>query len=185
MQFSDYDIGLLNWLNHHLIPHSVPVLRIISYTTTFISIAVVLMVLITSIVSKSKTIRIKFFVLVSLLILVAIISQGLKTLIFRERPFKTYSFIEKLSEGGDSSFPSGHTLEAFAMATALSLSFSKKKIIIPVYLWAMLVAYSRMALGVHYPSDVLAGIIIGTFIGWTVPWIFNRFTPRGKINNTV
>jgi undecaprenyl-diphosphatase len=71
------------------------------------------------------------------------------------------------------------------MATALSLSFSKKKIIIPVYLWAMLVAYSRMALGVHYPSDVLAGIIIGTFIGWTVPWIFNRFTLRGKINNTV
>jgi len=183
MHFSGFDISLLSWLNHHLIPYSVPVLRIISYTTTFISIALVLMVLITSIVKKSRSIRKQFFVLASVLILVAIVSQGLKTFIYRERPFKTYLFIEKLSEGGGSSFPSGHTLEAFAMATSLSLLFAKKKIVIPVYLWAMLVAYSRMALGVHYPSDVLAGVIIGSFIGWSVPWIFNRFTTNRKINN--
>jgi membrane-associated phospholipid phosphatase len=183
MFFSGFDIALLNWLNHHLIPHSVPVLRIISYTTTFISIALVLIVLIISIVKRSKSISKRFFILVAVLILVAITSQGLKTLFYRERPFTTYPLIEKLSEGGGSSFPSGHTLEAFAMATALSLLFSKKKIVIPVYLWAILVAYSRMALGVHYPSDVLAGIIIGTFIGWIVPWVFNRFNSRGKINN--
>ncbi len=183
MHFSGFDIALLNWLNHHLIPHSVPVLRIISYTTTFISIAIVLMLLIISIVKRSKSIRKQFFVLASVLILVAVVSQGLKIFFYRERPFKIYPFIEKLSEGGDSSFPSGHTLEAFAIAAALSLLFSKKKIVISVYLWAMLVAYSRMALGVHYPSDVLAGVIIGTFIGWSVPWIFNRFISRGKINN--
>lgn len=181
--FSASDITSLNWLNHHLIPHSIKVLRIISYTTTYISVALVLMVLITSIVKKSKSIYKQFFVLASVLILVAIISQGLKTFIYRERPFTTHPFIEKLSEGGDSSFPSGHTMEAFAVAAVLSLLFSKKKIVIPVYLWAMLVAYSRMALGVHYPSDVLAGVIIGTFIGLSVLWIFYRFTSRGNINN--
>jgi len=180
MHFSGFDITILNWLNHHLIPHSVPVLRIISYTTTYISIAAVLIVLIISIVKRSKSIRIQFFVLSSVLILVAVASQGLKTFVYRDRPFTTYPFIEKLSEGGGSSFPSGHTLEAFAIATALSLLFVKKKIVIPVILWAMLVAYSRMALGVHYPSDILAGIIIGTFIGWSVPWCFNRFNSRGK-----
>jgi undecaprenyl-diphosphatase len=74
-------------------------------------------------------------------------------------------------------------MEAFAMAAALSLLFSKKTIVIPVYFWAILVAYSRMALGVHYPSDVLAGVLFGTFIGILIPRIFNRLNPKGKINN--
>jgi undecaprenyl-diphosphatase len=180
MQLSINDIGLLNWLNHNLIPHSVPVLRLISYSTTFISITLVLIGILTSLVKKSKLLLKQFIVLASVLVLVAIISQGLKTFIYRDRPFTTHPFIEKLSEGGDSSFPSGHTIEVFAMAGALSLLFRKKEIVIPVYLWAMLVAYSRMALGVHYPSDVLAGIIIGTFIGWGVTWYYIRFIQKSK-----
>jgi undecaprenyl-diphosphatase len=178
-----YDIAILNWLNSHTIPYSVPVLQFISYSTTFISISLVLIVLVTSIVKKSKPLLKQFYILAVVLILVAIFSQGLKALIFRERPFVTHSFIEKLSDAGSSSFPSGHTLEAFAIAAALSLSFPRKKIVIPVYIWATLVAYSRMALGVHYPSDILAGIVIGTFIGWIVPWIFKRFSSTDKINN--
>lgn len=169
-----YDITVLNWLHSHLIPQAIPVLQIISDTTTFVSIAMVLLVLIISIAKRSKHIRMKFFMLIGVLLLVTIVSQGLKALIDRDRPFTTYPYIEKLSTGGDSSFPSGHTLEAFAVATALSLLFSRKKIIVPVYVWAMLVAYSRMALGVHYPSDVLAGIMIGALIGWVVPWAFVR-----------
>ena len=174
MLFSTYDISLLNWLHSHLIPHSVPVLQIISDTTTMVSIAMVILVVIISLAKKSKPLRMKFFMLVTVLLLVTAVTQGLKALIDRDRPFTTYPYIEKLSSGGDSSFPSGHTLEAFAVAAAISLLFSKKKIIIPVYTWAMLVAYSRMALGVHYPTDVLAGIVIGTLIGWVVPWVFGR-----------
>ena len=174
MLFSTYDITLLNWLHSHLIPHSVPVLQVISDTTTMVSIALVILVVILSLVKKSKPLRMKFFMLVTILLLVTAATQGLKALIDRDRPFTTYPYIEKLSSGGDSSFPSGHTLEAFAVAAAISLLFSKKKIIIPVYAWAILVAYSRMALGVHYPTDVLAGIVIGTLIGWVVPWVFGR-----------
>jgi membrane-associated phospholipid phosphatase len=183
MPFSGYDIAILTWINHHLIPDSVPFLRMISFTTSYISIAVILTVMITSIVKRSKSIRNRFLILASVLILVAVISQGVKTFISRARPFTTHSFIEKLSEGGDSSFPSGHTAEAFAIAASLSLLFVKKKIIIPVFSWAVLVAYSRMALGVHYPSDVLGGMLIGTFIGLGIPWIFYRFTSRKDINN--
>jgi membrane-associated phospholipid phosphatase len=175
------DITILNWLHSHTILYSIPVLQFISYTTTFFSIAIALMVIITAYVKKSKAIMKQFFILAVVLIFVLIVSQGLKALIFRERPFVTHPSIEKLSEAGSSSFPSGHTLEAFALAAALTFLFSKKKITIPVYIWAALVAYSRMALGVHYPSDVLAGIIIGTFIGWIVPWIIHRFFPAGNI----
>ncbi len=174
LQFSTYDITLLTWLHNHTIPGSIPVLQFISNATTFASILVVLIVLVLSIVKKSKILRMKFFMLAVVLILASAVSQGLKFSIDRERPFVTYPYIEKLSAGGDSSFPSGHTLEAFALALTLSLLFSKKSIAIPVYVWAVLIAYSRMALGVHYPSDVLGGMLIGTFIGWIVPWIFNR-----------
>ncbi|MCX6267437.1 MAG: phosphatase PAP2 family protein [Bacteroidetes bacterium] len=174
MEFSMFDITLLTWLHNHLIPRSVPVLQFISDTTTYVSLAMALMVGISSLLKKSRVLLMQFFILVAVLLIVLVVTQGLKGLIDRDRPFTTYPDIEKLSSGGDSSFPSGHTLEAFAMAAAISLLFAGKKIFIPVYLWAILVAYSRMALGVHYPSDVLAGIMIGTFIGWIVPKGFRR-----------
>ncbi|MEI7499672.1 MAG: phosphatase PAP2 family protein [Bacteroidota bacterium] len=175
MNFSTFDIALLTWLHDHTIPFSIPVLQFISNSTTFTSITMVMIVLILSVIRKSKPLLMRFFMLAIVLIVVGLVSLGLKSIIDRDRPFDTYPFIEKLSTGGDSSFPSGHTMEAFALAAALSLLFSGKKIAIPVYIWAIIVAYSRMALGVHYPSDVLAGMIIGTFIGWVVPFIFKRY----------
>lgn len=89
------------------------------------------------------------------------VSFGMKYGINRERPFTTYSFIEKTTDGGSPSFPSGHTSEAFSTATSLSLAFPKWYVIAPAYLWACSVGYSRMHLGVHYPSDVLVGAIVG------------------------
>jgi undecaprenyl-diphosphatase len=89
----------------------------------------------------------------------------------KPRPFITYDFIQKITSGGSPSFPSGHTTDAFVTAAVLSLAFRKWYVIVPVYLWALLVAYSRMDLGVHYPSDVLAGMCLGTvmaFIGYRV-----------------
>jgi len=137
------------------------------------SIALVLLVLILAFVKRSKFLQRRFAILVTVLLVVLSVTQGLKALIDRDRPFTTYPYIEKLSTGGDSSFPSGHTLEAFAVAAAVSLLFRRKKIIVTVYLWAVLVGYSRMALGVHYPGDVLGGMLIGTLVGWIVVRIFD------------
>ncbi len=133
-----------------------------------------LMVIMIALVRRSKPMRMQFFMLLMVLLLVVLASQGLKGVIKRDRPFDIFPTIEKLSTGGDSSFPSGHTMEAFAMAAAISILFSRKTIILPVYFWAIMVGYSRIALGVHYPSDVVAGMLIGTFIGWFVPWVFKR-----------
>jgi undecaprenyl-diphosphatase len=112
--------------------------------------------------------------MLAVLIIAATISFSIKTIISRERPFKAYPDIEKLSEAGSHSFPSGHTNEAFAMAVAFSLLVPKRKFVIPLFIWASLVAYSRMALGVHYPSDVIGGMIIGSLIGWLVPGLISR-----------
>jgi undecaprenyl-diphosphatase len=89
-------------------------------------------------------------------------------LIDRPRPFETYSFIEKISVGGSPSFPSGHTSDAFAIALAMSIVFPKKWVIFPMFAWAIAVGYSRMFTGVHYPTDVLGGMLLGLII--TAVW---------------
>jgi len=85
----------------------------------------------------------------------------------RTRPYDAYPglFLKK-SDGGSGSFPSGHTSAAFATATSLSLNIPKWYVVVPAYTWASAVGYSRMHLGVHYPSDVLAGALLGAGSAW-------------------
>ena len=93
------------------------------------------------------------------------VTAGLKYLVKRKRPFVTYKGIIVNKSGSpclDPSFPSGHSSTSFMLATSLSLAYSKWYIIIPSYLYAGTVAYSRMDLGVHYPSDIIGGALIGS-----------------------
>jgi undecaprenyl-diphosphatase len=91
------------------------------------------------------------------------ITVAIKFSVNRNRPFLDYPLeIPKAGAGGSPSFPSGHTSQAFATATALYLEYPKWYIAIPAYGWASVVGYSRMYLGVHYPTDVLAGALVGS-----------------------
>jgi len=91
-----------------------------------------------------------------------VLTYSLKRAINRPRPYDSYpdQIIPYTTEKSHS-FPSGHTSLAFATATALSLKYPKWYIIAPGYFWACSVGYSRMNLGVHYPSDVLGGALLG------------------------
>ncbi len=107
------------------------------------------------------------------------ISIGLKYAVNRTRPYTEYpNDIIQRTETGPYSFPSGHTTAAFSTATALTLSTKKWWVGVPAYTYASFVAYSRMRLGVHYPSDVLGGIFIGIGTGlltWQLDkWMFNK-----------
>ncbi|MEW8973111.1 MAG: phosphatase PAP2 family protein [Tissierellaceae bacterium] len=89
-----------------------------------------------------------------------IIVQSIKLGLSRERPYK---IIQHLNTFGidlkDYSFPSGHTTASFSIAATLALNIPNIWIII--YLLALLIGISRIYLGVHYPTDVLAGIVLG------------------------
>ncbi len=108
------------------------------------------------------------------------LSHALKSSIDRTRPYIEYPDILKKSDGGSGSFPSGHTSSAFATATSLSLNVPKWYVIVPAYTWAASVGYSRMYLGVHYPSDVLAGALLGSASAWLTyklnRWLQSTYT---------
>lgn len=96
------------------------------------------------------------------------LTYALKYSINRERPYLTYADLDVAPQFHESSasFPSGHTSLAFSTATALSIKHPKWYVIAPAYLWAGSVGYSRMHLGVHYPSDVLTGALLGAGSAW-------------------
>lgn len=89
----------------------------------------------------------------------------LKPLVARVRPCDVNPAVQLLvARPTDFSFPSGHTGASFAAVSALY--FSKQKLWIPALILALLIAFSRMYLYVHYPTDILAGILIGCAAGF-------------------
>ena len=178
---SEIDINLLRLIHHHRVLELDQFMIFISLSTTYVSIGLILTILFVSIIKRSAALRVVFYKMLAVLIIAATISLTMKTIVQRERPFKTYPDIEKLSKGGSPSFPSGHTMEAFAIAIAFSILIPKRKYFIPLIAWAFVVGYSRMALGVHYPFDVAVGMIIGAMTGWLIPSVMNRI-PALKAN---
>lgn len=109
-------------------------------------------------------------------------TEILKPVIHRDRPADTYpGEIFPNSPAHGNSFPSGHTTLAFAAAATIAMQHKQWYIAVPAYLWAASVGYSRMYLGKHYPSDVLAGAAVGiggAYLGrWLTKKIFRENRP--------
>jgi len=95
-----------------------------------------------------------------------IITQGMKRIIRRDRPYLTHPFIVKRVEADGYSFPSGHTSSAFYTSTYLCVLYPKWYVIVPASLYAVSAGYARMYQGVHYPTDIFAGAVIGAGSAW-------------------
>ncbi len=102
----------------------------------------------------------------------------LKPLIGRSRPFLLRPELTLLvSPPGDASFPSGHTAASFAAVFALKGCGSP--LWKPAFVLAAVMAFSRLYLYVHWPSDVLGGIVLGAAVGWAGAKIVGNL-PKGK-----
>ncbi len=102
---------------------------------------------------------------------VTILGEGIiKNLVQRNRPFIEYGFDILIKPPTSYSFPSGHTASSFAVLGIFLFSIKKYRCI--CFILAFLIAFSRLYLGVHYFSDVLAGAIIGTGAAYLVDRLY-------------
>lgn len=105
----------------------------------------------------------------------------LKPAVARIRPYEVMEGIKLLIEKqSDFSFPSGHTTASFEAATVFMLR--DKRFGIPALVLACIIAFSRMYLYVHYPTDIIGGIVIGTLCGllgyFVVGYVWKRVESR-------
>jgi undecaprenyl-diphosphatase len=133
----------------------------------------------------------KFLIIIIFIILAATLADQssviVKNLVHRLRPCHEPSIMSIVHLvngdcGGVYGFVSSHATNTFDVAL-LSLSFIKKRwYTISIILWASIICYSRVYLGVHYPGDVLCGAILGSFIGWGIYSLYVITDKRILIN---
>ena len=169
------DIDLLRKINLERNPALDPTFKFITNSVSPIGLGAPLIVTPIGFIQNDKSIKNKGIFIGGTLLTSAIVTTTLKFAIDKDRPFVTYPDIQKLTSAGSPSFPSGHTSEAFATATSLSIAFPKWYVIAPSFIWASAAGYSRMHLGVHYPSDVLVGALIGSGSAWLCHELNKRY----------
>jgi membrane-associated phospholipid phosphatase len=160
------DISILRDINLGRNKSFDPAFKLITQSVTPFEIAAPAVFVTLYLSKKDSLANRKAIFLCSSFVLCSVVGTSLKYSIKRDRPYVTYPDIEKLTPAGKLSFPSNHTSFAFSLATSMSILYPKWYVIAPSFLWASSIAYSRLELGVHYPSDVLAGALIGSGTAW-------------------
>lgn len=164
-----FDLPILDWIQSNLqsplMDKIMPIITLFGEGGIFWIAWAVLMLII------PRTRKIGIGMLIALILGVLVCNVTLKPLIARIRPYDLQA--EKgivinllISAQHDFSFPSGHTIASFEAAVVLLKN--SKKMGIPALILAILVSFSRLYLYVHYPSDVLVSVVLGTifaFIG--------------------
>ncbi len=163
MSLNLLEIGILDFIQQHLrTPFGdavMPVVTVLGNGGIFWIILTLALLLI------PKTRRLGCVCAVSLLIDVALCNGLIKNLVARTRPYVVNPDIVLLIEKpGEFSFPSGHAAASFTVVGALL--FNKSKLWIPAGALALIIAFSRLYLYVHYPTDILGGMVFGLLFGY-------------------
>lgn len=156
------DDQILIDLSEHRSPRQTEFFMFISKYNNVVNVAVPAGVLAVGVIDNDKGTRQNALYIASSSAVNLLFTFAIKHLVKRKRPFQANVKINAVYQPRDYSFPSGHTSSAFATATSLSQVYRKWYVIAPAYLYAGSIGYARMYLGVHYPSDVATGAILGT-----------------------
>lgn len=156
------DIDILKQINVSRNTALDPAFKSITNSAVPVSIATPVIMYSVGLIQKDTLIKHKAVFIGETFLVSAFITLASKQIIKRERPYLRYSELEPVVFESSYSMPSGHTSTAFATATSLSMAYPKWYVIVPTFAWASSVGYSRMHLGVHYPSDVFIGAIVGS-----------------------
>ncbi len=177
---TEFDFSVLNWIQDNL---KCGFLDFLMPKITFLGDKGLIWLLIAIILLITKKYRkTGIIMLVGMALGVLFGNLIIKNLIARTRPYDIETTIKLIiSKPTGYSFPSGHTLASIISATVLSLT-SKKFAIFSIPL-AIMIAFSRMYLYVHYPSDILGATILGVAIGFFTYFFANKTTNKKKLRS--
>ena len=157
------ELKILDWLQTIRTPIGD---ALMCFITSLGNVGAIWIVLAVVLIAIPKTRKSGIIVAAALIIDAALCSGILKNVFCRIRPFDVNTAVQVLiTKPRDFSFPSGHTSASFAAATALYLAKERKLFATTVVL-ACLIAFSRMYLYVHYPTDIFGGVIFGSLSAW-------------------
>ena len=171
-----FDLPILDWIAANLwcpfLDAVMPVITVLGDAGIFwIALAAVFLLL-------PKHRKMGLSMGVALIMGVVICNMILKPVVGRIRPYDyQLKFFQKtipllIERQHDFSFPSGHTIASFEAAVAMLIC--NKKLGIPAMILAVLIAFSRMYLYVHYPTDVIASVILGTGLAFLGVFLVNK-----------
>ena len=165
------EIQILDWIQNIRTPFGDIIVPLISGLGNagiiWIALTLVLLVI-------PKTRRSGLIMALALIADLILCNGILKNLVARTRPYDFNTAVNLLIEKPvDYSFPSGHTAASFAAVTALYLA-GEKKLWKPALVLSILIAFTRMYLYVHYPTDILGGIAVGIVSGYIGFFIAGR-----------
>jgi membrane-associated phospholipid phosphatase len=161
------DARLLHVINSNSTPFLNRSSTFISNTTADVAVGLPVILLGIGYLSNDESLTEGGWYVGSSLAISSFFTLATKYAVDRPRPYVTYpGYFQPRGLEGSPSFPSGHTSMAFSTAMSISIYCPKWYVVVPSFLWATSVGYSRLNEGVHYPSDVLTGAIFGAGSAW-------------------
>ncbi len=173
-----WDVSVLYWIQENL---RITVLNpVIVFLTTlgnggffWLALSVVLLI-------PKQTRKAGLVSLISMAVCYIVANLGIKLAVARLRPYDAYSHLHAIvPPQKEFSFPSGHTVNGFACSLIL-VRMLPKKAGIPLVILSAVIALSRLYVGVHYPSDVIAGFLIALILSKIVWIIYTNISQKRK-----
>jgi membrane-associated phospholipid phosphatase len=159
-------------------PASIRYFQFVTDSISFISLGIPAVFLFTGLIKKKSDFTRKGLLVLLCIGLAGLLSYGVKSTLRVKRPYDVDARITKWSGGGNASFPSGHTTEATAAVLGFYLVLFRTRLSLLLGgAWALLIMFTRIVLGVHNFSDILAGILIGSIGFILMEAIFQRYSP--------
>ena len=172
------DLAILHWIQDVVNqPIVIELFKLITFTGNggYIWLAVALFLFLKG--ERKKAL----FLLLTLGLTSLVVNQGIKLVVLRDRPFVTDpTLIPRITPPTSTSFPSGHS--ATSMCCAFFLFLTEKNGLGKVSLvWGILICLSRLVVLVHYPTDVLCGVLIGIAVGALMVKSMNEFQMKKTV----
>jgi membrane-associated phospholipid phosphatase len=139
-----------------------------------ISIAVPIGIWTTAKINHNKKEQHNAYEVAGSIIIAAGAAEAMKIIFDRQRPYQKYDDVYPYKYEDGKSFPSGHASLAFTTATSVSLIYKKWYVVVPSYVWAFGVGYSRLYLGAHYPTDIIGSAVTGTGSAFISHWLSKK-----------